>query len=233
MTGAGSSSEAATTSAKARTRGPTVTASEPSGSPNTTIPATIPAALPTIAVTAITGSGPELERAGRGEEGHGTAGERHVRVGRGQQRAETGVGLAAGRLEGDVGEGEEQPGGHAEGDAVPPAPAAQQRGDAEEAEPARECEHRGRCVLRCALAGPHVAGQREQDQPGRGQRHAQPLPAADLEPEDALGDHRHDDDAAREDGLDDRQRHGGQGPGVAQVGQDGQREAVGPPAVTE
>ena len=51
-----------------------------------------------------------------------------------------------------------------------------------------------------------AAGQSDDHQPGRGDRDADPLSSSELKAEEALGEHREEDEPARQDRLHDRQR---------------------------
>ena len=73
----------------------------------------------------------------------------------------------------------------------------------------------------------------EQQQAERGHADADPLADADLEAEDALGQHGEDHDAGGEHGLDDRQRREGERGDVEDPGADGDGHADGEPPAAE
>ena len=136
------------------------------------------------------------------------------------------------RLDGDVGDTEEDAGGGAEHDPVVVVRGAharagdQQRADHEHA--ALEGEHAGERVAR---VGAGLRGERhhEQDQADGGHGHADPLAAADLEAEEAVGQRGEDDDAGRQHGLDDRERREGERGDVQQPGAERDAHADGEP----
>jgi len=71
-------------------------------------------------------------------------------------------------------------------------------------DPALDCDQRGkRSALRVLGAG---AGESDHHEPGRGDRHAEPLSSSELKAEESLGEHGEEDEPAGQDRLHDRQR---------------------------
>ena len=113
------------------------------------------------------------------------------------------------RLHSDVGDAEEDAGRGTEQHAVVLVRHAQRREEHEdgpgEEQPRLECDHPGERVARVRSAG-RRNGDREQRQAGADAANADPLAPADLESEDALGEHGEEHQPAGHDRLDQRQR---------------------------
>ena len=182
-----------------------------SGSPKTMMPPAMAETLAAAAVRVMTGTAspfwrPRAEAKKAMTEASDAGGE----PGRQQARRRRAWPICAGeRLDRDVGDAEQDSGGHAEQDPVVLVRRAElvghheQRADDEEA--GLEGDHRRGRVARVRAAGGRKRDRQQHEAEG-GEADAEPLAAADAEAEDALGEDREEDEAAGDDGLDERER---------------------------
>ena len=134
-------------------------------------------------------------------------------------------------LDRDGGDAEQRAGGRAEeqslgtGQDMAAGRDPHQRGAGREDRALDGDQRRKRGALRVAGA---AAGQSDHHQPGRGDRHADPLSSSELKAEETLGEHGEEDEPAGEDCLHDRQRRERERADVQEPGHD--RHASSRPA---
>jgi hypothetical protein len=148
----------------------------------------------------------ELEAARRRVEGDRRRDERR-RGPRAAQPVQRAVGVGE-VLDGNVGDAEQRPGGHAQRESLglqdAPVKGDRQERGADREDPALDGDQRGqRRVLRPVCA---AAGQSDDRQPGGCDGDAEPLPSPEAKAEEPLGEDGQEDQPAGEHGLDDRQR---------------------------
>ncbi len=237
-TGAGVSAAATITSTKASDC-TTMPSTVPGiGSPKTTMPPMIADTLAATLVQAMTGTASPcwspLAEAKKAMTEPSDAGEQPRRREAGDEA--DGLDVRGQRLDRDVGDAEEDAGGDAEQDAVvrvvrtEPRREDEQHADGEQS--GLEGDHAAERVagVRAGAGGEGDGQQREAE---RGEPDADPLAAADVGAEPAVGDDREEDEPAREDGLDERERREREGADVEDPGEEGDAHAEGERARAE